>query len=143
MPWSETTPVRERFLFVADVREDLFSVAELCQRYGISRKTGYKWLERFESEGPGGLEDRSRAPGSSPYRTPGEIADRVIEFRRRHPSWGPKKLISRLHHLHPRIDWPAASTAGDLLKRAGLVRARRRVRRLPEPGRTGGVRFFV
>jgi transposase InsO family protein len=136
MPWSETTPVRERFLFVADVREDLFSVAELCQRYGISRKTGYKWLERFESEGPGGLEDRSRAPVSSPYRTPGEIADRVIEFRRRHPSWGPKKLISRLHHLHPRIDWPAASTAGDLLKRAGLVPARRRVRRLPEPGRT-------
>jgi len=136
MPWSETTPVRERFLFVADAREDFFSVAELCQRYGISRKTGYKWLERFESEGPAGLEERSRAPHSSPYRTPGEIADRVIEFRRKHRSWGPKKLVSRLRELHPLIDWPAASTAGGLLKRAGLVKERRRTRRVPETGPT-------
>jgi len=136
MPWSETTPVRERFLFVADAREDFFSVAELCQRYGISRKTGYKWLERFESEGPAGLEERSRAPHSSPSRTSGEIADRVIEFRRKHRSWGPKKLVSRLRELHPLIDWPAASTAGGLLKRAGLVKERRRTRRVPETGPT-------
>jgi putative transposase len=136
MPWSETTPMRERFLFIADAREGVFSVAELCERYGISRKTGYKWLERFESEGPAGLEDRSRAPHSSPSRTPEEIADRVIELRRKHRSWGPKKLISRLRDLHPRIEWPAPSTAGGLLKRAGLVKERRLARRLPGSGPT-------
>ena len=136
MPWSETTPMRERFLFVAEAQEDFFSIAELCERHGISRKTGYKFLERFEWEGPAGLVDRLRAPHSSPYRTAPEVTERVLEFRRRHPSWGPKKLIRLLRDSDPQTIWPAPSTAGDLLTRAGLVQARRRPRRPPLPGPT-------
>jgi putative transposase len=62
MPWKETTEVKERMRFVIDFEGRLFSMAELCQRYGVSRKTGYKWIERFDEEGIEGLQDRSRAP---------------------------------------------------------------------------------
>lgn len=129
MPWSETTPMRERLLFVAEAEEEVFSVSELCESFGISRKTGYKWIERFEREGLGGLEDRPRVALRCPHRTSPAIAQRVLEFRRKHPRWGPKKLLARLGQLDPRIRWPAPSTAGELLKRAGLIEPSRRARR--------------
>jgi len=70
MPWSQTTPMRERTLFIADHLRGTRSVIELCAEYGISRKTGYKWIERFIRRGPAGLEDRSRRPRISPNATP-------------------------------------------------------------------------
>src|SRR5215813_10652792 len=69
MPWSETTKMQERMRFVLDAQEELFSMTELCGRYGISRVTGHKWLRRFREEGLEGLEDRSRAPEHSPNRS--------------------------------------------------------------------------
>ncbi len=69
MAWSETNPMKERVLFIDDLENNLFSMAELCDTYGISRRTGYKWAERYVEEGVEGLRDRSRAPHSCPHRT--------------------------------------------------------------------------
>jgi len=134
MPWSETTKMQERVRFVVDAEEELFSMTELCQRYGISRVTGYKWLERFEEEGLEGLKDHSRAPISCPHRTDREVVELLADARRHHPFWGPKKLIPWLARRHDRA-WPAPSTAGEILKRLDLVKDRRRRRRVDHPGR--------
>ena len=135
MPWMETAPVDERERFIADVGEGLYSMTELCERYGISRKSGYKWLDRFEAGGRHGLRDRSRAPHRCPHRIPAAIAELLCTTRRVHPSWGPKKLLDFLGPRHRRItDWPAISTVGDLLVREGLVTTRRRRRRSVHPG---------
>jgi transposase InsO family protein len=134
MPWSETTKMRERVQFIGDLERELFSMSELCQRYGISRVTGYKWSERYQAQGLDGLKDRSRAPISRPYQTRADIVELLAEARRHHPSWGPKKLISWLSRRYDRA-WPAVSTAGQILKRLGLVKDRRRRPRVAHPGR--------
>ena len=134
MPWKETSPMYERRRFIADYLADRFPMSQLCARYGISRKTGYKWLERFEAGGPPGLRDRSRRPQACPHQTPPEVVDALLQFRRRHPRWGPKKLLARLRQRQPRWPWPAPSTASAILKTHHLVPARRRSRRLGHPG---------
>lgn len=130
MPWSETTPMKERVRFIADFEGGLFSLSELCQRYGISRKTGYKWIERFEAEGPKGLTDRSRAPHTCPHLTDSEVVGLLIDARLAHPRWGARKLIPWLAKRNRRLAWPSPSTGADILKRYGLVENRRRKRRL-------------
>jgi transposase InsO family protein len=130
----ETSPVEQRERFIRDHRLELYTMAELCARYGISRKTGYKWLERFEDAGRQGLRDRSRAPHRCPHRITGEVAAMICAARRQHPSWGPAKLVAWLRPRHPTVDWPALSTAGDLLARRGLVKKRRRQRHYQHPG---------
>jgi putative transposase len=134
MPWLETVPVQQRERFVADHRHGLYPMAELCARYGISRKTGYKWLARFDAGGRAGLRDRSRAPHRCPHRISDEIAELLCAARGSHPSWGPAKLLQWLAARHAEIAWPAASTAGDLLARRGLVKKRRRRRPHQHPG---------
>ncbi len=111
--------------------KDDWSVSDLCQAYSISRKTGYKWLARFESGGFVELVDQSRAHRRHPAITAAPIEARVVEFRRRHPFWGPRKLKHRLERLHPDLLWPATSTIGEILKRHGLVMPRRRRYRTP------------
>jgi transposase len=135
MPWKETDPVKERLRFITDWESGLYSMAELCELYGISRAAGYKWRCRFEEEGIDGLCERSRAPWRSPQRTPTWIEAGLLEARHSHPSWGPKKLLRLLARRHGRARWPAASTAGEILRRHGLVRGRRRRRPLEHPGR--------
>ena len=129
MPWLETSPVQQRERFIRDHRLELYTTAELCTRYGISRKTGYKWLARFEEAGRQGLRDRSRAPHHCPHRISPQVAAVICAARRQHPSWGPAKLLAWLEPQHPALDLPAISTAGDLLARRGLVKKRRRRRR--------------
>ncbi|MGH7573723.1 MAG: IS481 family transposase [Longimicrobiales bacterium] len=126
--------MEERIRFVEDERQSLYTMTELCERYGISRKTGYKWLERFEEEGRQGLRDRSRAPHYCPHRISEPVAALICDARRQHPSWGPEKLLQWLEPRHPGIAWPAVSTAGDLLARHGLVKKRRRRREYRHPG---------
>jgi transposase InsO family protein len=125
MPWSETVAM-SRVKFIADLGSELYGMSELCGKHGISRKTGYKWKERFTQEGAEGLKDRSRAPKHSPRQTSSEIAERLLELRRQHPSWGPRKLLAWLEKHEPGPDWPQASTVGGLLKRAGLIGSCRR-----------------
>ena len=133
MPWKETDPMCQRTEFVALHRSGLFSVTELCHRFGISRKTGYKWLERFEQEGADGLRERSHATRSCPHKTAPDAAALLLAARQSHPSWGPKKLLAYLSKRHPGRALPAASTVGDLLKRNGLISGKRR-RKWGHPG---------
>ena len=135
MPWKETCCMDEKLSFVAEcLRGDLPMVA-LCADYGISRKTGYKWLGRYRALGPEGLVDRSRAPRRHGRSMAPEVADAIVALRRERPHWGPRKLRAVLMRDRPDIAWPAASTMGDLLRAEGLVGSRRRRRRLAAPGR--------
>ncbi|HXU93990.1 MAG TPA: IS481 family transposase [Gallionella sp.] len=132
MPWKVSGVVEERGRFVLDYETGLWTMAELCRQYGIARKTGYKILERWEQERMDGLQDRSRAPLRHPNQTPAAIEDEVIELRRAHMSWGPRKLRRWLETRYPQRSWPAPSTMGELLKREGLIN-RTRVRRKTPP----------
>src|SRR6185312_11492635 len=108
MPWLETVPMEERLRFVHDAFSDRFTMSELCARYGVSRRIGYKWLERFEAEGRPGLKDRSRAPHHCPHRIAPTIANVLVAARRAHPHWGARKLLIILGSRHPEItQWPA------------------------------------
>jgi putative transposase len=126
MPWKEILPMDERQRFIYDYQQNLCTFTELCRHYAISRKTGYKWLARFQAEGVSGLREQSRAPHGCPHQTPTPLAQRVIRTRQRHRRWGPKKIIAYLAQHAPETDWPAPSTAGDILQRADLILPRRR-----------------
>jgi transposase InsO family protein len=108
-------------------------MTELCTRYGISRNTGYKWLERYRHEGPHGLLDRSRAPRSIPHQTPPDVVELILDEHRRY-GWGPRKILKRLRTRHPKRAWPARSTIWDILARHGHVHHRRRRRPWRPPG---------
>lgn len=131
MPWRASFILDERIRFIADVEGGEETMAALCRRYGISRKTGYVWLARYRGEGPAGLTDRSHAPHCHGRSTSPALTDAILALRARRPSWGPRKLIAKLAMLEPGIDWPSASTAGAILKRAGLVEERPAARRAP------------
>jgi putative transposase len=137
MPWSETSPMEERARFVLEALERRFTMTELCYRYGISRKTGYKWLERYRGGGGPACRSQSRAPNSHPNATDPRIVERLIKFRKKHPYWGPITLRSVLAEKYPKTPWPSPSTIGAILKKAELVRKRRRRLRR---GRCGGPR---
>lgn len=100
----------------------------LCERFGVSRKTGYKWLGRYRSLGPEGLRDLPRAPLQHGRATALELVECIVAEKEAHPAWGPKKIVARLHRRLPDRPWPSASTAGAILRRHGLVGARRRPR---------------
>ena len=118
----------QRVAFIADWLRDEWKMSELAERYGISRKTGYKWLERYEDDPEHGLAERSRAPKAHGRAMDAEVRAVIVALRRQHPRWGPKKLRAILADREPKRLWPAASTIGDLLRREGLSEPRRRSR---------------
>lgn len=132
MPWHETQPVNERLKFVAAAQSGRHSMTELCASYGISRKTGYKLLSRYERDGPDALRDQSRAPRTHPNQTSAELEAAVLRVRKAHPTWGSKKILAVLYRDSAHEELPARSTVDAILTRAGVVRPRRgRVRRQP------------
>jgi putative transposase len=135
MPWLETDVIKERTRFVLEYESGLFTMTELCERFGISRQTGYELWKRYQGAGLGGLSDRARGPKSCPHRTSPEVEQALIALRRRYPNWGPVTLLDRLSKLNPKLPLPAASTAGEILKRHGLVKARARRLKHRHPGR--------
>jgi putative transposase len=135
MPWRETSPMDQRLRFIADYREGSADFSELCLRYNVSRKTGYKWVGRYEADGPAALNDRSRRPHSCPFATPREAVERLLDLRRHHPTWGAKKLLKVLERRDPDCDLPGRTTCCDILKRHGLVTSRRRRKYPGHPGR--------
>lgn len=126
MPWTETCVMDQRVKFIADYLKDIYEMSELCRDYGISRKTGYKWVSRYEANGLDGLKDQSRRPHGHPHTTDAWIRDQIIHTKLAHQSFGPKKVMDYLRREQPRHPWPADSTAGEILKRAGLVKAKKR-----------------
>ena len=134
MPWGARSVVDERMSFIVDSQRGETSFAELCRSYGVSRETGYKWVDRYAAEGVAGLKDRSRAPHHHPHAVSEEAAAAIVSIRSAHPRWGPKKIRAVLCDRWPRTGWPVESTIAALLDRKGLVKHRRRRRAVP-PGR--------
>ena len=135
MPWSQTSPMDQRMQFISDFLRHCLSITDLCDLYGVSRKTGYKWIDRYLRLGPEGLVERSRRPACAPNATSQEIVAAFIEVRQRHPSWGAKKLLAIVHQRHPRWDLPGRSTVCDILKRHGMVPKKRYRRHIGHPGK--------
>jgi transposase InsO family protein len=127
----ESCVVDKRMRLMLAIDEGAESFAAICRRFGVSRKTGYKWLGRYAEAGVDGLKDRSRAPLSHPRAMTEEIAERCLEVRRTHPSWGPVKVRAWLARRWPRTSWPVASAIGSLFDREGLTVKRRLRRRSP------------
>lgn len=119
--------MESKLKFVSLAGTGRFSVSELCQEFGVSRKTGHKWLKRYEVGGSAGLAELSRSPKHSPQRTAQAVERLLVKERRRHPTWGPKKLAEVLKETLQGSELPARSTMAEILKRNGLVK--RRVRR--------------
>ena len=128
MSWKTSDVVDQRLQFIAAVEAADEPLSVLCERFGISRKTGYKWIARYNAGGPATLLDRTSRPHRPARATPTEQVARILAVRKAHPRWGPKKLKARLE-AQGMSDVPAASTIGDLLKRHGqIVPRRRRIR---------------
>ena len=129
MAWKETHVMNERMKFIVEWQAGGHSLAELCRCHGVSRKTGYKFIERYLAEGPGGLEDRSRAPHHHPNAIDERRELAILALQAKHPTWGAKKLKRWLETNRRQQEWPARSTITEMLDRHGLVRRRRLHRR--------------
>ena len=127
MPWKENDIVKLRKQFINEyLGKNYSSFSDLCFCYGISRPTGYKWRDRFMKGGTDNLIDKSRAPLNINNKTPDDICQLIIEKKLSHAYWGPKKVLDNLRKHDPSLALPADSTAGEILKRAGLVKKRRK-----------------
>jgi transposase InsO family protein len=129
MPWKELSVMDAKLLFIGDCLRGEEAMTVLCERYGISRETGYVWKRRYLSEGAAGLVERSHAPHRHGRSTPAELVVRIIDARRQRPHWGPKKLLALLRRESPQTVWPAPSTVSQILHREGLSQSRRFRRR--------------
>jgi putative transposase len=134
MPWRVTSPMYQRQRFVLDAEHTPASFAELCRRYDISRKTGYKWLDRYARLGPESLADRSHRPQQCPHATAPAVIREILQLRKCW-RWGARKLHELLLEAHPATEVPATATIHRILVRHGRVRHRRRSRVRAHPGR--------
>jgi transposase-like protein len=132
MPWQEVRPMDLKIRFISDYLNEYFTFTELCTRFGISRKTGYKWVSRYLVSGS--LNDLSRKPHTSPTQTPLEVVESILKVRVRHPSRGPRKLLWRIEKDHPDWKLPAYSTAALILNRHGYIKAKRKKIKRSHPG---------
>lgn len=129
MPWKEMCRMQEKLRFINAYLEGFSTMVELCDEFGVSRPTGYELVRRFEAEGVDGLKERSRARMRQMHATPDETVELILVARRKHPSWGPRKILAWLRRHHVKRKFPATSTVGEILKRHGLITPRRRRRR--------------
>jgi len=131
MPWKEICAVELRKAMIMDWLTKEYDITELSSSYGVSRKTIYKWLDRYHEKGLAGLEELSREPICHPNATPVETVEEILALKRKKMKWGPKKIIAKLKADHPDIKWPADSTGNNILKRHGLVQPHKSRRRTP------------
>jgi transposase InsO family protein len=135
MPFEETCRMEERVRMLGDYDLGHWSVSQLGRRYGVSPDTFYGWRARRSSGAADWFSDRSHATRSCPHRTREAIETEVVALRRRFPHLGPRKLLALLERGDDEASWPAASTIGDILKRADLVEPSKRRRRPLDPPR--------
>lgn len=128
MPWIETEPMNEKVKFIsAYLNNEEATFLKLCERFNISSKTGYKYVNRYKEEGIDGLKERSKAPHIQANRMAPHIEQSILSVKSHHPNWGSKKIKNWLQQERGDLLWPAKSTIDDLLKRHGLVtRAKRK-----------------
>jgi transposase InsO family protein len=132
MSWKGVTVMDQRIRFIAEYLEGYFPFNELCLQFSISRKTGYKWVQRYEKHGAEGLTDQSRRPHFCPHETDAAVSEAIVKARLKHPTWGPKKLLEVISPYYPNL--PAVSTTSDILKRKGLITLNKRRLRRSHPG---------
>jgi transposase-like protein len=130
MPWKETSAMDQRIQLLAEWLSGDYGKSELCRIYGIILPTVDKWIISYEQLGLQGLEELGRAPHRHPNQTPEELRTLIVQTKLRRQKLGPKKVLDWLRNERPELKWPADSTAGEILKRAGLVQARKRRRRV-------------
>ena len=129
MPWKGVTVSEQRQRFLEDYHLNYYSITELAERFGISRKTAHThpghqgmWINRYKEHGQSGFHERSRRPRSCPWQTDAAIVEEVVKLRKAHPHWGPRKLLDLMVRRNPRRELPSASTAARILAREGLVK---------------------
>lgn len=129
MPWIETEPMNEKVKFIsAYLNKEAATFLELCERFNISSKTGYKYINRYKEEGIDGLKERSKAPRVQANRMARHIEQSILDVKSHYPNWGSKKINNWLQQERSDVLWPAKSTIDDLLKRHGLVTQTKRKR---------------
>ena len=134
MPWREIRPMDSKIQFISFALDSHLSMIELCSIFGISRKTGYKWLARYINKGPEGLRDKSKAPNHIPHKTSKKVTDFIVSCRKKHPSWGARKITQKAEQVAPKLGLPSETTIINIIKREGLTRKKRRRRKLGHPG---------
>lgn len=136
MPWTQVQPTDEKMHFVIDWLEGFYFFNDLCGRYGVSRPTGYKLVQRFITEGSEAFEKLSKRPHTSPNQTAKGIEEVIVQLRLKRPSWGPKKILAWLSS-HGKLDHtkPARSTVCEILKRNGCIEPKRRRPHRSHPGK--------
>ena len=125
MPWEETSPMEQRKKLIEALRAGDLPMAEVCRRFGVSRKTGHKWWRRVMELGEAGLDELSRAPHCHPNAVTPEVEQLLLELRKKRPTWGPRKLLASAERAYPRLVLPAPSTLAALLRKQGLSTSRR------------------
>lgn len=131
MPWKETHVMDQKIKMISDWLSGEYSLSELSRIYEVSRKTLYKWINRYEADESLGLQDRPRKPLTMPRATPPDIIAYILASKTRHAHWGPRKVLAWLRNHYPDKTWPAVSTTSEILKRHGLVKSRRRHHHTP------------
>src|SRR5215510_10685624 len=126
MPWKEVMVVEERLRFVLKAFKTKENFTEQCRRFGISTKTGYKWLKRFEEGGVAGLKDQPTIAKEVRNKTDDKTLRRIIRLKKRYTSWGAKKIHALYMRKYPREYVPSRSTIEDIFKREGFTKKRRR-----------------
>lgn len=126
MPWNQTDVMTEKERFVMLAQTGRFTITDLCVDFGISRKTGHKYLQRYEASGRVGLNDRSRRPKGCPFTTGAAVEALILKERRKHPTWGAKKIHDLLLKIYGLEDRPHINTVGNVLNRHGLTKKRKR-----------------
>ena len=109
MPWKETRVMDQKIRMIGDWLSEEYSVSELSRIYGVSRKTVYKWIGRYEMDPGAGLKDQSRVPLTMPRATSLELVAEILACRSSHERWGARKLLAWLGDHRPEKKWPAAS----------------------------------
>lgn len=125
MPWKKVEPMDEKIRFISDYLNGVFTFTELCERYNITCKTGYKWVHRYEEEGASGLEDRARIPRHCPHKTPEAMEEAILAIRRKHPRWGAKKILTMLERQRQPGPLPGKTTITNILTRNRCTQPRR------------------
>lgn len=133
MPWKGVTVSEQRQRFLEDYQLNYYTITELAERFNISRKAAHKWINRFKKYGQDGFHELSRRPHSCPWQTDKAIVEELVRRRKAHPRWGPRKLLDLMERHDAERHLPAISTAAHILSKEGLVKPRRRYRRV-HPG---------
>jgi putative transposase len=139
MPWNETNAMEQRIQFIRDWLDRKHTVIDLCALYGISRKSAYKWIDRYQHEGPDWVLDRSHAAKVVHNKTAPEVEQSLMQMRSLHPTWGARKLGHQVGLQQPALMLPHESTVCEMLRRNGLITPKPRRRAIGHPGRPSSV----